>query len=393
VVFRTLAGATDFASGTLDRARTDETGALILDTAGGLEAGADPAGQYNGGDFLFGTYLSPAWDTGVAVDSVVASWSADTPDGTWLRVDARALQGGVWTRNYTVGVWASGTSVLSRRNGGPQEDENGLVDTDALTLKRSASAVQLSPLWRPAWGTDLAVPERRQNDFPDGGGWCSPASVSMPLAFWAGRAGNDAWDRTVPAVAAGVTPRVWRHRQPGLQHGLRGQPGAGHLRDPLRLPGRRGALDRGGCARGHQHRIRQGGTRRAPMPSSDEHIIVIRGFDRKGDPITNDPATRADQGEKVRIVYDREQLGRAWLGRHGLHHPPTGVPDAVIVTSLSRLLEYLVSPVRLLVGPFSGEESATPAENSPGERGPFLDSSLVGHPRLDCCSSGAERHP
>lgn len=368
VVFRTLAGATDFASGTLDRARTDETGALILDTAGGLEAGTDSAGQYNGGDFLFGTYLSPAWDTGAAVDSVVASWSADTPDGTWLRVDARALQGGVWTRYYTVGVWASGTSVLSRRNGGPQEDENGLVDTDALTLKRSASAVQLrvtlftadpgltprlrrlsvvatgpapaegaagtarmsgdavvSPLWMPAWGTDLAVPERRQNDFPDGGGWCSPASVSMLLAFWAGRAGNDAWDRTVPEVAAGVTD----HEYGGTGNWVFNTAYAASL-------GLDTYVTRFVSLAGVERWIAAGvpvainiefGTGEldgAPMPSSDGHIIVIRGFDRKGDPITNDPAARADQREKVRIVYDREQLERAWLGR------PTGTAYIIL---------------------------------------------------------------
>jgi len=39
------------------------------------------------------------------------------------------------------------------------------------------------------------------------------------------------------------------------------------------------------------------------------------GFDRKGNPIANDPAARADQGERVRIVYDRGQLEKAWQGR------------------------------------------------------------------------------
>ncbi len=53
----------------------------------------------------------------------------------------------------------------------------------------------------------------------------------------------------------------------------------------------------------------------AAVPSTDGHIIVIRGFDQKGNPIANDPASRADQGEKVRIVYDRAQLERAWQGR------------------------------------------------------------------------------
>jgi len=51
-IFRTLAGGDDFAAGTLDRVRIDETGALALDPAGGdseLCEGTDTTGAYNGG--------------------------------------------------------------------------------------------------------------------------------------------------------------------------------------------------------------------------------------------------------------------------------------------------------------------------------------------------------
>ncbi len=236
-IFRTLAGAADFATGTLDGLKVDTAGtpaALVLDPAAGLGAGTDTTGLYNGGNYLYGTFVSPVWNTGVPVDSVVASWCADTPDGTWIEVDARALQGGTWTSYYVMGVWASGTATIKRHNAGNQEDASGKVEVDDLQLKRTASAVQLRALlfttdpaatprlrrlsvvatgprtapmaaeraaakpFEAAWGVDLDVPERRQNDFPDGAGWCSPTSLSMLMAFWAGRNGNGAWDRTVP---------------------------------------------------------------------------------------------------------------------------------------------------------------------------------------------------
>jgi hypothetical protein len=43
---------------------------------------------------------------------------------------------------------------------------------------------------------------------------------------------------------------------------------------------------------------------------SDGHLLVVRGFTRNGNVITNDPAAIADSA--VRIVYPRGALERAW---------------------------------------------------------------------------------
>lgn len=328
--------------------------ALILDPDSGLSTGTDTDGTYNGGSFLYGTYVSPVYETGLPVDNIVASWSADTPEGTWLQVDARALQGDTWTKYYTMGIWASGTSVVRRHNAGGQEDADGLVDTDNLELKRTASAVQLRatlfttdasvsprlrrlsvvatgpgsssgkapsgklsiPPYRRAWGTDLAVPERRQNDFPDGAGWCSPTSLSMLMAYWAGRTGNVVWDGTVPETAAGVLDYAYN----GTGNWIFNTAYAASLGfdtyvtrfDSLAGVERWIAA---GVPVAINIEFGPGGLTGAPMPSSDGHVIVIRGFDRRGNPIANDPAARTDQGEKVRTVYDRDQLQAAWLGR------------------------------------------------------------------------------
>jgi len=381
ILFRTLGTAADFAAGMRSGVKIDEPAALVLDptdglqpeadTTGGLRTGADAAGAYNGGTFLYGTYLSPivsagagAGSAGAGVDQIVASWCADTPEGTWLQVDARALQDGAWTKYYTMGVWASGTSTVRRHNAGPQEDADGLVDTDILKLKTVASALQLratlfttDPAVTPrlrrlsvvatgpsagpgstsggtsdwarggkvpvrsagssgwAWGASLAVPERRQNDFPDGAGWCSPTSLSMLMAFWARQTGNAAWDRTVPETAAGVTDYAYG----GAGNWTFNTAYAASLGFDAYVTrfGSLAEVERwieAGVPVAINIAFEQGELDGAPMPSSDGHVIVIRGFSRAGDPIANDPAARADQGEKVRIVYDRGQLERAWLG-------------------------------------------------------------------------------
>jgi hypothetical protein len=172
------------------------------------------------------------------------------------------------------------------------------------------------PPFKRAWGKDLPVPERRQNDFPDGGGWCSPTSLSMLMAYWAARTGNDAWDRTVPETAAGVTD----YEYGGTGNWVFNTAYAASLgldTYVTRFDSLAGVEQciAAGVPVAINIEFDEGELRGAPMPSSDGHIIVIRGLDRRGNPIANDPAARADQGEKVRIVYDRTQLEKAWQGR------------------------------------------------------------------------------
>src|SRR6202012_3944616 len=37
---------------------------------------------------------------------------------------------------------------------------------------------------RRAWGKIIPTPEKSQDSYPDGGGWCSPTSLSMTLERW-----------------------------------------------------------------------------------------------------------------------------------------------------------------------------------------------------------------
>ena len=51
----------------------------------------------------------------------------------------------------------------------------------------------------------------------------------------------------------------------------------------------------------------------APLPHSSGHVLVVRGFDARGDVIVNDPAQPA-----VRHVYERAAFARAWLDHGGV---------------------------------------------------------------------------
>src|SRR5690606_23035229 len=60
------------------------------------------------------------------------------------------------------------------------------------------------------------------------------------------------------------------------------------------------------------------------IPSTNGHLLVVRGFDDDGDVLVNDPA--ADTDAEVRFTYRRDQLDAAWAssGRTAyLIHPAT----------------------------------------------------------------------
>jgi hypothetical protein len=53
----------------------------------------------------------------------------------------------------------------------------------------------------------------------------------------------------------------------------------------------------------------------APYPQTDGHLLVLCGFDERGDVLVNDPA--AATRELGQLTYRRDQLERVWLARGG----------------------------------------------------------------------------
>ena len=168
---------------------------------------------------------------------------------------------------------------------------------------------------------ELDVPEHSQyvDDFPGERGWCTPASMAMLVGAWGPAPG-------VAEVAAGVFDRAyggtgnWTFAVAYAGGcGLAGA--AAYLRDLV-------TVERF-VAAGLPLAVSLSWSRDelpgAPLERSDGHLLVVRGFDARGDVIVNDPAQPA-----VRHVYERSAFARSWLDHGGvalLVAPPERIDD------------------------------------------------------------------
>jgi Peptidase_C39 like family len=308
---------------------------------------------------------------------LVASWNADTPGDSSIRVEVRATtEEGTPTDWYTLAIWAADDQGVQRTSVRGQSDALGRIDTDTLvargapfssyalrlTLDR-ASADEPSPSVRmvaaqvsstefaPGQATseplllehvELPVPSYSQEvhagHYPRYGGggevWCSPTSTEMVVEYWGrGPSPDDlAW------IGSGTV-------DPGVDHAARSTYDAAY-RGTGNWPFNTAYAARFGLdAFVTQLRslaeaemfVRAGIPLVASFASAPRelngflfdggtngHLVVIVGFDSAGDPIVNDPA--AWSNATVRRVYDRTQFERVWLrgsaGTVYVIHPP-----------------------------------------------------------------------
>ncbi|PTX58907.1 peptidase C39-like protein [Melghirimyces profundicolus] len=318
---------------------TKEEGGLALDPGSAMRE-KDAAGKYNGGTYYYGRWTAPVH--AVSFEEAIASWQAVTPKGTWMEVELKARTKKGWTKWYSMGVWHEHDQPFQRHSVRGQGDRDGYVAVDTLKLKKSATAVRArvtlftedlsqTPVLRsygiafskgkdkpgrvPSRGATpaLDVPMRSQMVYPDGGEvWCSPTSTSMVMAYWANVTGNRDWDQRVPEVVEGVWDYVYDgggnwpfNTAYAASKGLEGK--------VVRLSSL-AEVER--WVRAEVPVIislgyKEGELTGSPIPSSPGHLLVIRGFDDKGNVLTNDPA--GPSNESVRITYDRGEMERLWL--------------------------------------------------------------------------------
>ncbi len=331
--------------------------AYIRLASSGLQSGRNAKLYGTSATYYYGRVISRAQAPAQPFDRLIASWNAVTPAGTWVQVEARAYRpsDSHWTKYYNMGIWAQGTGTIKRHSVDGQADADGTVATDTLKLTggavytrfqyrvtlfttdrtrtpgvRMVSVMTSSAVKEPAglpissdrqaWGKDLNVPKRSQMIYPDGGEvWCSPTSTSMVLAYW----GKSV---TVPHAAARTYDYVYE----------------GNGNWPFNTAwastyGLDAYVTRMGSLAQLEEWIsagvpviisiawKQGELTGAPFPSSNGHIIVVRGFDANGNVIVNDPAASSDA--RVRMVYQRTQLLKVWRKYSGgtvyLIHPPS----------------------------------------------------------------------
>jgi hypothetical protein len=270
-------------------------------------------------------------------DELIASWNAETPDGAFLKIEARAVYPAGPTKYYTMGLWSANPARYPRESVLHQADADGNVATDTLILKRPCDRLQIRltlggdhnqrphlkflglcltdtkvtppvlPSNPAALGRTLPVPKRCQQVYPNGSVLCSPTTVSMIMTFWSQQLKRPELDHDVPDIVNAIYDPKWHGTgnwpfntaYAGSYRGIRGY--VGRMTDLAEVEDWIAAgvpVGLSVCADRLHHR----------GPGPNGHLIVCVGFTPGGDPVVNDPwATN-----NVRRVYPRQDLLYAW---------------------------------------------------------------------------------
>jgi Peptidase_C39 like family len=271
-------------------------------------------------------------------NELVVSWNV--VGGAMIDVEASPVGNVRGVHWFNLGRW----SLAGPRTSPPRQvDDVGEVDTDTLRVKTGAAGARLritvtggsrdsvkllalafsdtmrrapsgAPV-RSAWGVVQEPPRRSQASYPEGiTKWCSAASTSMLLGYWANRTGATDEDRAVPEVAAAVYDDAWRGtgNWPFNTALIGSNP---HLRACVARFNNLADLERWTgsgfpAAASLSYAVLQG--KSAPEPG-DGHLVVVCGFDREGRVVINDPGVRL---ERVRRVFPRSAFDAAWGNSH-----------------------------------------------------------------------------
>ncbi len=282
---------------------------------------------------------SPEMAAPIAWNELVVSWNV--PSGVHLKAEARTFYPDHTTKYYTMDEWSDDPAQFPRQSVRGQRDADGTVRMDTLVLSNVTRKVQIrltvgggngqSPLKfvglsfcnstvpatamepnRAAWGKVLDVPERRQAEYEGGGGWCSPTSLSMVLAYWSEKLHRPELNHTVPETAEAIAdgPRGDTGNWPfntayaGHYEGMRAY--VTRLEDIAELED--------WIAAGIPAIISVSSylTNNRTSGRDNGHLIVCVGFTDKGDVVTNNPGVSVKRNVRARQVYPRQRVINAW---------------------------------------------------------------------------------
>ncbi|BCJ67195.1 peptidase C39 family protein [Polymorphospora rubra] len=133
IAYRGFRGAAELAAGTLSGA-VPRTDGIAFDSPAGTLTYTDPHTGATGA-YELATWTSPLVEPGFPIAGVVPSWTADTPAGSWIRVELRgADRAGRPTRWYDLGTWAADDADVRPSSRPGQADPDARVDADVVTV-------------------------------------------------------------------------------------------------------------------------------------------------------------------------------------------------------------------------------------------------------------------
>ncbi|WP_455713304.1 peptidase C39 family protein [Streptomyces xiamenensis] len=363
IAYHAWTSASDWRSGTgrgTALVSGDRSGVLLRRSQGTVDYTDPHTGNTSAWEHA--TWLSPEHRVRTPGSELIASWNADTPAGTFVRIEVRATYtDGTESPWYTLGVWASGDEDLRRTSLDGQRDGKSSVWTDTvavddtdgplriagyrlrLTLHRKPGLTVSPVVWRVgamvsdvpdrfevpastpgvAAGTELPVPPHSQNihigRYPEynGGGqaWCSPTSATMILAYWGKGPGADDLAWVNPAYDDPQVCHAARFTFDYEYEGCGNWPF--NTAYAASYPDMQGVVTRIASLADAETLIAAG----IPLITSQSfyeaeldgsgygtagHLMTVVGFTADGDVIANDPASPSNAA--VRRVYKRRQF-------------------------------------------------------------------------------------
>jgi hypothetical protein len=324
-----------------------------------------------------GSWTSAPVEPGFGFTRLVASWNADTPGNSSIRIEVQATTAsGAATDWYTLAVWAAEDHAIQRTSVRGQSDSLGRVDTDTLyarsepfasytvrlTLERAtpddaspnarmlgaqvsdtgfvpgqatSQPFSLDPVELPVPAYSQEIHARHYPQFGGGGeAWCSPTSTEMVIEYWGRGPGEAELAWLEPGAVDPSIDHAARSSYDNAYRGTGNWPfntayaarfGLDAFVTQLRSLTEAEQLIRAGIPLVASIASNPGELRGFLFDGgTNGHLVVIVGFDAAGNPIVNDPA--AWTNDTVRRVYDRAQFERVWLrGSEGtvyVIHPP-----------------------------------------------------------------------
>lgn len=287
-------------------------------------------------------FVSPVHLAAHPFNEVLPSWNLDLRDGQGAVVELRVGDERGWSPWLHVGDWGTEISGTDRRT----EFERGRIDVDLFRseqrFERVQARVALAGLLmgparhrialclsdrtgearpetdvvgpeppRELWQRRLPVPFLSQRSVGEeiGGRICSPTSVAMVVDYW-----TEARPLLEVAECA-FDPRHdiygnWpRNVQTAFSFGLEGWIARFNDWSDVRWE----------IAAGRplvcSITVKPGELRGAPYESTAGHLLVLTGFDERGDVLVNDPA--AEDAEGGVTTYALDEFEKVWMGKGG----------------------------------------------------------------------------